>query len=156
MNYTTNYHLPQWVESDRILMEDFNEAMEDIDGGIAAAKTAADTAQAAAETAQGTAGAAYSPDNKPYVVGTYAGNFYGAASINLGFRPSFLIIASMGTASSGSWADAFGYCVITAGGSLPDRVTFTDTGFTVASPGDGDPYPNPNDSRRTYEYIAFR
>ena len=156
MNYTTNYHLPQWVEEDRILMEDFNTAMSGIDKSIKGAQDAAAEAQGAADAAQSTAGAAYSPDNKPYVVGTYAGNFYGAASINLGFRPSFLIIASMGTASSGSWADAFGYCVITAGGSLPDRVTFTDTGFTVASPGDGDPYPNPNDSRRTYEYIAFR
>ena len=36
MNYTTNYHLPQWVESDRIMMEDFNEAMEAIDTGLAA------------------------------------------------------------------------------------------------------------------------
>ena len=35
MNYTTNYHLPQWVETDRIMMEDFNEAMAGIDGGIA-------------------------------------------------------------------------------------------------------------------------
>ncbi len=34
MNYTTNYHLPQWVESDRILMEDFNQAMADIDEGL--------------------------------------------------------------------------------------------------------------------------
>lgn len=34
MNYTTNYHLPQWVESDRIMMEDFNEAMEAIDEGL--------------------------------------------------------------------------------------------------------------------------
>ena len=34
MNYTTNYHLPQWVESDRIMMEDFNEAMEAIDTGL--------------------------------------------------------------------------------------------------------------------------
>ena len=25
MNYTTNYHLPQWVETDRILMDDFND-----------------------------------------------------------------------------------------------------------------------------------
>ena len=36
MNYTTNYHLPQWVESDRIMMEDFNQMCADIDGGIAA------------------------------------------------------------------------------------------------------------------------
>ena len=31
MNYTKNYHLPQWAETDRIQMEDFNEAMADID-----------------------------------------------------------------------------------------------------------------------------
>ena len=31
MDYTTNYHLPQWVESDRIMMEDFNEAMAAIE-----------------------------------------------------------------------------------------------------------------------------
>ena len=31
MNYTTNYHLPQWAETDRIQMEDFNQAMADID-----------------------------------------------------------------------------------------------------------------------------
>ena len=36
MNYTTNYHLPQWVESDRILMEDFNDAMESIEEGLTA------------------------------------------------------------------------------------------------------------------------
>ena len=34
MNYTTNYHLPQWVAEDRILMEDFNEAMSGIDAGL--------------------------------------------------------------------------------------------------------------------------
>ena len=42
MDYTTNYHLPQWVESDRILMEDFNQAMAGIDTGI---KAAQDTAE---------------------------------------------------------------------------------------------------------------
>lgn len=34
MNYTTNYHLPQWAEEDRIMMEDFNEAMEKIDEAL--------------------------------------------------------------------------------------------------------------------------
>ena len=34
MNYTTNYHLPQWVESDRIMMEDFNDAMASIETGL--------------------------------------------------------------------------------------------------------------------------
>lgn len=40
MNYTTNYHLPQWVESDRILMEDFNGAMTNIDQGLGNARRA--------------------------------------------------------------------------------------------------------------------
>ena len=31
MNYTENYHLPQWVETDRVQMEDFNEAMAKLD-----------------------------------------------------------------------------------------------------------------------------
>ena len=39
MNYTTNYHLPQWVETDRILMDDFNDMTSAID---AALKTNAD------------------------------------------------------------------------------------------------------------------
>jgi len=34
MNQTPNYQLPQWVESDRILMEDFNNAMRIIDSDI--------------------------------------------------------------------------------------------------------------------------
>ena len=55
MEYTENYQLPQWVESDRILMEDFNQAMAAIDGGIKAAQDAADGGAAAAEAAQTTA-----------------------------------------------------------------------------------------------------
>ena len=39
MNYTQNYQLPQWVETDRILMDDFNDSYEKLD---AALKTNAD------------------------------------------------------------------------------------------------------------------
>ena len=34
MNYTQNYHLPQWVETDRILMDDFNDAYSAIDAAL--------------------------------------------------------------------------------------------------------------------------
>lgn len=34
MNYTPNYQLPQWVESDRVLMTDFNDAMGKVDTAI--------------------------------------------------------------------------------------------------------------------------
>ena len=35
MDYTFNYHLPQWAETDRVMRTDFNSAMSNIDGGIA-------------------------------------------------------------------------------------------------------------------------
>ena len=41
MEYTNNYHLPQWVESDRIMMGDFNEAMANIEEGMSNTATAA-------------------------------------------------------------------------------------------------------------------
>ena len=34
MNYTQNYQLPQWESSDRILMDDFNDAMEKLEDGL--------------------------------------------------------------------------------------------------------------------------
>ena len=34
MNYTQNYQLPQWVETDRILMEDFNDAFDTIESAM--------------------------------------------------------------------------------------------------------------------------
>ena len=39
LNYTENYQLPQWVESDRVLMEVFNDAMEKVDQGLGALET---------------------------------------------------------------------------------------------------------------------
>ena len=42
MNYTENYHLPQWEETDRIMMEDFNQMCADIDSSIRQAQTKAD------------------------------------------------------------------------------------------------------------------
>ena len=57
MNYTKNYHLPQWVKSDRLMMDDFNAAMADIESGLtqnaqtaaaANSKTAGDAASATA------------------------------------------------------------------------------------------------------------
>ena len=36
MEYTENYHLPQWEATDRVLREDFNEAMENIEEGLSA------------------------------------------------------------------------------------------------------------------------
>ena len=160
MNYTTNYHLPQWAETDRIMMEDFNQMCSDIDEGIKTAQDTADTAESKADAAQTAANAvadAYTPGNQPYVVGSYTGS--GAdMSITLGFRPKFLILSGMesssATNSTLAWDRYFGLC---DGSIMPLRVTFTDTGFTVFARGNSyQNYPDFTDSGRTYCYLAFR
>ena len=160
MNYTTNYHLPQWVETDRIQMEDFNQMCSDIDQGIKTAQDTADTAESKADAAQSSANAvadAYTPGNQPYVVGSYTGT--GAdMTITLGFRPKFLILSGMEstitTNSTSTWDRYFGLC---DGSILSLRVAFSDTGFTVyARGGSRQNFPDFTDSGRTYCYIAFR
>ena len=148
MNYTTNYHLPQWVETDRIQMEDFNQMCADIDQGIK-------DAQETANTAQGTATAAYCPTNKPYVVGTYTGTSSNM-TITLGFKPSFLIISGRQTSYPHR---GIIYVHLRAAHRLyvylfTECVTLTDTGFTLYALADN-VYPKLVE-RRTYDYIAFR
>lgn len=62
MKYTKNHHLPQWEESDRILMSDFNKMAQDLEAALDKTKAAVDSASALAqqgvdkaETAQQTA-----------------------------------------------------------------------------------------------------
>ena len=43
MNYTENYHLPQWVKTDRIMMEDFNQMCEDLEAGLTENRNAAES-----------------------------------------------------------------------------------------------------------------
>ena len=44
MNYTKNYHLPQWDENDRVMRTDFNQMCADMENGLL--KTARDAAEA--------------------------------------------------------------------------------------------------------------
>ena len=96
MNYTTNYHLPQWVETDRIMMEDFNDAMSDIDQGI---KTGPGYGGHGGE--QGRRGADHGQrGGRRLHAGQQAirdrdlhRNGYGTQEITLGFSPSITIIS---------------------------------------------------------------
>ena len=163
MNYTKNYRLPQWVKEDRIMMDDFNAAMSSMESGMtrtaaqaAEAKSIAATAQQTADTAKQGADNAYSPGNKPYRAGSYTGT--GAVQhIDLGFRPSFVIISGMqgNTAiNSPSWIN---YYAITGGNALKFRVEIDSTGFTVYPKG----YQNQQDldlaeKNIVFDYIAFK
>ena len=165
MNYTNNYHLPQWVESDRILMEDFNQAMETLDGGIAAAKAAADTAESKADAAQATADTAeskadaaqatadnaYCPNYMPFATGSYTGNLT-PTKFTLGFRPSMVIIGRH--YSGNDETETVGTCHVFQGNGVTNVLTLDNDGFTVI--GDVYNYPNINWGGRNYVYIAFR
>ena len=157
MNYTTNYHLPQWAETDRIMMEDFNDAMSDIDQGIKTAQSTADTAeskadaaQTAATAAQTTAGAAYCPTNKPYMVGKYTGSG-SSQEITIGFKPTIVIITGENYYSSAeiNWQ----HMGIFPLNQISACISATDTGFSVH---DLSTYPKLNEPRHAYAYIAYR
>ena len=153
MNYTENYHLPQWVETDRVQMEGFNQMCADIDQGIKIAQETANTAENKANAVQD----AYKPDNKPYVTGTYTGTGEDV-TITLGFRPSFLIISAMGQTTLGNsitaWDRHYG---ITGGNALSLRLEFTDTGFIAhRRSAEHYYYPDFSSEERVYDYIAFR
>lgn len=146
MNYTEKYHLPQWKKEDRIMMDDFNAAMAGIERGMSG------NAQAAAK-AQAKADAAYSPGQKPYVTGSYRGTGH-ALTVNLGFRPSFLIITAVEGFPLNTPGRAVAYCGQTGGNTMSSYITLTDAGFQIIEPGQA--YPNLSADSRTYDYIAFR
>ena len=146
MNYTTNYHLPQWAESDRIMMEDFNDAMSDIDQGIKTAQDTADTAESKADAAQAAAEA------KPYVIGSYSGNGSGK-TINLGFKPSAVLISGDRYTDDETEA-ALSYSVLATDDGPGLVCELTNTGFSVNRLGSYMPFLN--DDGRNYRYIAFR
>lgn len=161
MKYTTNYHLPQWVEDDLILMDDFNRMNANIENGIdgvrAEALQAAAEAQAAANSAKVTANAAQSAAaTLPYAVGSYVGTG-GDVDIHLGFRPSFVIICGQVAGDALNTDTKITYVFGATGGQvIQTRITLTSTGFRACSRDSGDLYPDFSLSGRRYDYIAFK
>ena len=74
MNYTENYHLPQWVETDRVQMEDFNAAMATIDATMRLSLT---------------------PEGVPAQYGTFSltgSTAVGSTLASFSFSPRFMIL----------------------------------------------------------------
>jgi len=177
MNYTPNHHLPQWVKSDPIRMDDFNNAMANIEAGLDAAGTSGDTqsaiasaiskadaAQSTADSALSKANAAQSAANAaredaaalPYVTGSYVGK-NAAQTIGLGFQPSFVIVSGMSGSKTADSCEHMLYSAMTGGHRLTDRIQLTGAGFMVLGAFEGaNQYPNLNAEGVTYDYIAFK
>ena len=127
MNYTENYHLPQWEVTDRIMRVDFNEAMANIDSGITDVV-------------------------KSFSAGIYWGTDE-PQKIVTGFRPRFILVHTYKSPSQSTEDFTALSAILTP--ALDYRfVTFEDDGFTVK--GTALSYPLVNRINQTYAYIAFR
>ena len=177
MNYTEKHHLPQWEETDRILRVDFNQMCADMEAGleknaraaeealsaanskptsaaVTKAQSTADRALGAAETAQRQAAAAqaaannaYSPSNKPFAIGTYAGDSSRSdRTISVGFRPRFVAIL-------GEQGGEVSYFDFAAEGLMYNSAVPAPGGFTLR--GVCADFSRVNHQGKKYTYIAF-
>ena len=159
MKRTANYDLPTWEQDDAIRMKDFNDLTGKLDAALKSGADAQTALQNAIKAVKATAENAYSSANKPYVAGSYTGNG-GTQTVDLGFKPRFLVI-SRGFDKGDYSAD---YALFAGTPEQIDSwmakvVSITDTGFTVKMAAYNTstcPQLWLNTSGRTYSYIAFR
>ena len=132
MNYTQNYQLPQWESSDRILMEDFNEAMEKIEGGLS--------------------------EKIGITFGTYTGNGAASQDIALAAAPKAVMVWPRDTANQPT--DRRGCIGLAAQGLSAtfysqDTVQLTASGFRVFYYDDGYGTLMTNGISTVYMYLAI-
>ena len=159
MKRTTNYDLPTWEKDDFIRMQDFNDLTGKLDAALKSGADAQTALQNAIKAVKVTAENAYSSANKPYVAGSYTGNG-GTQTVDLGFKPRFLVI-SRGFDKGDYSAD---YALFAGTPEQIDSwmakvVSITDTGFTVKMATYNTstcPQLWLNTSGKTYSYLALR
>jgi len=152
-NYTQNYKLCQWVPSDKVLREDFNEDNAKLETALTAHQTAIEKAQTVAD-------AAYCPSYHPMVMGTYSGNNSAVRSFPLGFRPRAVLLMPDSMTAPVSNDTYRGY----RGGIVLDGKSFmricplsiTSDGFQVYHETTGSFRREGNRSSVTYFYLAVR
>ena len=107
MKQTSNYQLPQWEETDRVMMKDFNDMTEKIDAAIPQLDT-----------------------------GTYTGDGEASRTIQLGFTPKavFLCTNNSLTRVTGGSAGYYGGLALPGEPSTAfdyDYITIVEGGFQV-------------------------
>ncbi len=144
MQRTSNYQLPTWEKSDRIMMEDFNDMTQKIEAAIDGAKSDAAAAQSTADSAL----------SKQHCV---AGHYKGTGqlqTIEVGFRPSAVLIQRRENGNNVPTGDAT-YLFLDTLNYTP--IYFVDNGFCLRPQRSGDEtYPIINISPYPFSYVAFR
>ena len=121
--------------------------MAALENGLGAAQTNAAEAKSSAQTAL---------SSKPYKTGSYTGTGDDKTqAINLGFRPSFVIVTGQKPALSSGDGNLHLYSGMSGGGVLYDCLIIGGSGFSVTQ-SKISTYPLLNSSGRKYDYIAFK
>ena len=164
MEYTKNYHLPQWAEEDRIQMEDFNDAMASIESGLDSKAdeitvTALEEA-VSANLGEITANLGAAGKNCRITWGSYTGNGnYGSSKKTTittpGFYPVLVCVGSPSDVSYTSWPWLMmrPCTVAQAMTGYNINVSWTDT--SVSWYGDRDANQQMNQSGKTYYYVVL-
>ena len=134
MNYTQNYQLPQWEKTDRIMMDDFNAAMVNLETGL--------TGKA------------------EIMMGTYTGDGAETRTITLGFQPKALYTCSQGGLSGYiegyyyTWGGLVlpGHPLVDQGHNNEIAIELTATGFRLYR----DDYRRINEKGCVYFYWLLR
>ena len=127
MQKTTNYQLPKWEKTDRILMENFNDMTAKLD---AALKANADAIAAVG-----------------YVTGRYTGTGSYPRTITLGFQPKAVVLTTY-TGYTNNSGSPFGG-VFGVGMPLSGYAEVAANGFTLKAE-------YVNQKNTVYNYIAFK
>ena len=147
MQQTTKYQFKLIEGSDDFSPQPLNDNVEKVEEVLGDMEDAMADALEEMETA---VGAAYSPDNKPYVMGTYTGNGY-RKTIEIGFKPSAVLIS--GNLYDSASEDAGKHICFVLENTTYWNGSFTSTGIELLNT---DSYPKTNEDGRKYLYIAFR
>ncbi len=135
-SYTSNYSLPQWELEDRILVEEFNEALHNIDEGLSL--------------------------KAQVIIGSYEGDGAAERTISLGVTPKAVLV--MSTHGEVTHYAATSRYMSYGGLALADSpvvangmaiLSVVEGGFKVYRDNLHGPYIFTNEKNYTYNYIAF-
>ena len=143
MDYTPNFHLPQWEQNDRILMDDFNQFAANLEDALS-------QNQAAVEAVQETA-----DQVKDRLIPVYTSCFYtgtgGTKKITSSFVPNFLVI--IGQPSNNTPAPSLAkYSAVFVRGAKTVCGSITEDGFEVI---EVEQEGCPNLNKKGWEYHAY-
>ena len=94
MNYTQYYHLPMWAETDRILMDDFNDAFDTIEDALSQHDSTLDTLET--DVAAATTGLAAKGNCQLYLT-TYVGTGTTNHTLSLPGQAAFFMVIGGGS-----------------------------------------------------------